>query len=892
MPEITRRLTTALADRYRLERHLGEGGMATVYLAHDVKHDRKVALKVLKPELAAILGGERFLNEIRVTANLQHPNILPLYDSGAADGFLYYVMPHVEGESLRQKMERERQLGVEEAVAIAKGVAAALQYAHEHGIVHRDIKPENILLQSGQPLVADFGIALAVSQAGGTRLTETGLSLGTPHYMSPEQAMGDRELDARSDIYSLGAMVYEMLVGEPPHLGKSLQAIIAKILSEKPSPIAQSRDMVPPNVEAAVMRALTKSPADRFPRAADFAAALANPGYTLPTTAVPAPHAMAVPATRRPAVIVSLAALTVIAVSVAVWALLRSQPAPGVTRLSVYLPESQALAGSATFDLARDGTLMVYEGPAAAGRSQLWMRRWDGLEATPIRDTETGRQPAVSPTGVEVAFPRAGGIRVVPLAGGVSRTIAEGAVQCCVRWSPDGVWLYFHHLDGGVGRVPASGGPVSLVAKVDSRANIWLDPLPRGRGAVLEVTEAGTGPSIVALEYDNGRLHSLTPGQFPRYASGHLFFVTPDGTTLMTVPFDETKLEFRGSPVPVGQGLLRPLGGWSYFSASETGRLVFSVGRRESAVYEVVRVTRDGQILRVDPDWRFDPGDNNRGLSLSPDGTRLAVTILEDGNYDIWVKQLPRGPASRLTFDPAQDVRPRWTPDGSKVTFVSDRGGIAAVFVKRVTGTGAEEQVLAHDQRAFWEASYSPDGTWLLARSGGTLTLPGNRDMWALQVGVDSAASPLLVTDFDEKAIALSPNGRWLAYESDETGRNEVYVRPFPNAEDGKWQVSTGGGVMPRWARSGRELFYFNGTDEMVVSEIRAGEEFEVGERRVLFQLPKDILFGQDEQYALYDVEPDGRHFVMFRAVEQRASRFELILVDHWQHDVRRPRRP
>jgi dipeptidyl aminopeptidase/acylaminoacyl peptidase len=303
-------------------------------------------------------------------------------------------------------------------------------------------------------------------------------------------------------------------------------------------------------------------------------------------------------------------------------------------------------------------------------------------------------------------------------------------------------------------------------------------------------------------------------------------------------------------------------------------------------------VTRDGQILRVDPDWRFDPGDNNRGLSLSPDGTRLAVTILEDGNYDIWVKQLPRGPASRLTFDPAQDVRPRWTPDGSKVTFVSDRGGIAAVFVKRVTGTGAEEQVLAHDQRAFWEASYSPDGTWLLARSGGTLTLPGNRDMWALQVGVDSAASPLLVTDFDEKAIALSPNGRWLAYESDETGRNEVYVRPFPNAEDGKWQVSTGGGVMPRWARSGRELFYFNGTDEMVVSEIRAGEEFEVGERRVLFQLPKDILFGQDEQYALYDVEPDGRHFVMFRAVEQRASRFELILVDHWQHDVRRPRRP
>ncbi len=225
MPEITARLSTAIADRYKLESHLGEGGMATVYLAHDLKHERKVAVKVLRPELAAILGAERFLNEIKVTANLQHPNILPLYDSGEADNFLYYVMPLVEGDTLRDKLDREKQLGVDDTIEIAKGVAAALHYAHEHGVVHRDIKPENILLQSGQALVADFGIALAVSQAGGTRLTETGMSLGTPHYMSPEQATGDRELDARSDVYSLGEMVYEMLVGEPPDLVKSVDAI-------------------------------------------------------------------------------------------------------------------------------------------------------------------------------------------------------------------------------------------------------------------------------------------------------------------------------------------------------------------------------------------------------------------------------------------------------------------------------------------------------------------------------------------------------------------------------------------------------------------------------------------------------------------------------------------
>ena len=266
MTSPTDRLTTALAGRYAIERELGAGGMATVYLAEDLKHHRKVALKVLRPELAAILGAERFLKEIEVTANLQHPNILPLYDSGRAAGppgeagseFLYYVMPYVEGETLRDKMGREKQLGVDETIAIAKDVADALHFAHQRGIVHRDIKPENILLQQGKPLVADFGIALAVSQAGGTRLTETGLSLGTPHYMSPEQATGDRELDARSDVYSLGAMVYEMLAGEPPHHGNTVQAIIARILSEEPQPVTRRRPAVPAHVDAAIARRSTR----------------------------------------------------------------------------------------------------------------------------------------------------------------------------------------------------------------------------------------------------------------------------------------------------------------------------------------------------------------------------------------------------------------------------------------------------------------------------------------------------------------------------------------------------------------------------------------------------------------------------------------------------------
>ena len=306
------RLKSALADRYTIERELGAGGMATVYLAEDLKHHRKVAVKVLRPELAAILGPERFLKEIEVTANLQHPHILPLYDSGEADSFLYYVMPHVEGESLREKLYREKQLAVEETVEIAKSVAAALDYAHQQGVIHRDIKPENILLQTGQALVADFGIALAISQAGGTRLTETGLSLGTPHYMSPEQATADRELDARSDVYSLGAVVYEMLVGEPPHVGNSAQAIVAKILSDTPAPISRTRELVPPNVDGAVRCALAKSPADRFSSAADFSAALLNPAFTLPTQTGATETATSSGARMWRRVAVGLAALTII----------------------------------------------------------------------------------------------------------------------------------------------------------------------------------------------------------------------------------------------------------------------------------------------------------------------------------------------------------------------------------------------------------------------------------------------------------------------------------------------------------------------------------------------------------------------------------------------------
>ena len=396
-------LNKTLASRYQIEHEIGAGGMAVVYLARDIKHDRRVALKLLSPEIAALVGVERFLAEIRVTAKLQHPNILPLFDSGEAKGLLFYVMPYVEGESLRTRLGREHQLPIDEAVRIAVAVAGALDYAHRHGVIHRDLKPENVLLESGHPVLADFGIALALVRAGGSRITQTGLSPGTPQYMSPEQATGARDIDGRSDVYSLAAVTYEMLIGEPPHTGASAQAIIARVITDKPRRLRLSRDRVPLHIDEAVDRALAKLPADRFATAQDFADALT--GRRSVDTPIPFTPAFRARRLAAPA-LVALAAISLVAAFVVGRRM--PPPLPGVTPrfFSVPLPDSAPLVptrdpwdvASRALAISRDGRSIVYS-TETAGAVHLMLARLDAGSIVPLRGTDSAARRAIARRG-------------------------------------------------------------------------------------------------------------------------------------------------------------------------------------------------------------------------------------------------------------------------------------------------------------------------------------------------------------------------------------------------------------------------------------------------------------------------------------------------------------
>ena len=848
--------------------------MATVYLAEDIKHERKVALKVLKPELAAVVGAERFLAEIKTTANLTHPHILPLFDSGEADGFVFYVMPYMEGESLRDRLDREHQLPVDEAVKITTDLAEALDYAHRHEVIHRDIKPANILMHEGRPLIADFGIALAVGAAGGGRMTETGLSLGTPFYMSPEQATGDQFVGPATDTYALGAVLYEMLTGDPPYMGSTAQAVLGQIIAGEAVSATKKRASVPANVDAALRCALDKLPADRFKSAQEFGKALEDEHFRYGELA-----GVGVAAGPWNRLSVTFAALFVLATGVAGWALLRPEAPAPLARFSSPFEEGQLPIGEV--QLTTDGSSLVYVGPGASGQgSQLWIRRWANLEATPIRGTEGAQSFALSPDGREVTFVVPPGVlvpaplRVVALDGGPGRTLVESVIAVW-DWTPDGD-VYFTSAPPTflLGRVPATGGGSEAVEIVTEfregegeGLHAFLSVLPGGKMGVFQVWYAqnGVDAEVWAIDLDTRERRFLVAGNRPRYAStGHLLFGTPDGA-LMAAPIDPSTAELTGPPVPVAEGLENEpdFGGVTY-SVSEDGTLVYSAGGSGAAGQsEFVWVTRSGQATPVDPGYTFTLG-TNYGLRLSPDETRIAFNSVRNENDDVRIKHLPNGPEERITFSADPDYRPFWTPDGLNVTYfsgpsVEDRN----VWTKRADGTG-ERELLLDDERSFNQGVWTPNGEQLVLRVSATAAMGlGLRDIFSFRPGVDSAAVPLIAsTEFAEAAPALSPDGTWLAYNSNETGRFEVFVRPFPNTDSTRVLVSNNGGFAPVWAKSGHELFFIDESRGMVATQLDPNSG-RVLTQETLFTLPQGYV--ADNANSFYDISSDGERFLMVR---------------------------
>jgi len=890
MTAIPDRLAAALADRYRIERELGQGGMATVYLAHDLRHDRRVAIKVLRPELAAVIGAERFLSEIRTTANLQHPHILPLHDSGEADSFLYYVMPYVEGESLRNRLTREKQLAVAEAIRIASEVAGALDYAHRHGIVHRDIKPENILLHDDRALIADFGIALAATSAG-TRMTETGMSLGTPHYMSPEQAMGDRELDARSDVYALACVTYELLMGEPPFTGPTAQAIIAKVMTDEPPSLTGHRKTVPPHVEAAVLQGLQKLPADRFSSAAEFARALSDTGFTRTIASAAAGRGTAgrqaiVPRSWFNALL-GLSALLLVTTAVAWFR-------PGIERptsrqrvamwrsamSSLLDPGAERVGTQAT--IAPDGSSIVYA-DSSAGAFRLFRKLRGEAVGSPIPGTEGALTPFFSPDGRWVGYLTLDRqVRKVPLEGGGSVALADDAdvTLSSGAWLEGGMIVYGSRA--GITMIPEDGGPGETLLRdtVDLMRPITMAPLPGTSGFLFTSCLGGNcanGSSVYAFDLRTSEAKMLVPDAAGVWyaPTGHLLYIARAGG-LFAVGFDVRRLELTSGAVPVLENVLP-----GSLALSPSGTILYSVGTGGRIPAELMWVARDGRAVPLDSTWRAD----FHYPALSPDGRALAVSLSE-ATTQIWIRR-DDGTRQKLTLEGTVNWRPSWTPDGGAVLFASNRLQAGEVldlmlFESPVDGSGTARLVVDHDF-SVWEGEYSPDGRWVVFRSDEIVGERGSdSNIRGLRLAGDTSIVPLVTDSATQTQLAISPNGRWLAWTGNPTGQREIYIAPFPDMSYTR-VVSLDGGTEPRWAPNGRELFYKSGGHLMAVDVTASGSGLQFGSPRPLFSIRE---YRSARNRPEYDVAPDGQHFLMIRDVRGEGGA-EVFYVENWFEELK-----
>jgi eukaryotic-like serine/threonine-protein kinase len=865
---------------YEIVAPLGAGGMGEVYRARDTRLERTVAIKILPAQFSSDpVRKQRFEREAKTISNLNHPHICVLYDVGSQDGIDYLVMECVEGETLAKRLEKGP-LPLDQLLKYGMQIADGLDKAHRSGVIHRDLKPGNIMLTPTGAKLLDFGLAkpaasltsvatLTAVVTQSSPMTEQGTIVGTFQYMSPEQIEG-KELDGRSDIFSLGAVLYEMLTGQRAFPGKSQLSVASAILEKEPAPITTIKPMTPPALDHAIRRCLEKELEKRWQSAADLAGELQWIAETGSQAGVPPPVISHRKARDRLAW-VTAALFALIAIASVIGFVGRAPQPSQPVRLSAEIGVDASLFtefGPSAI-LSPDGTRLALVAAGSDQRRRIYVRSLDQLQATALSGTENARNPFFSPDGQWLGFFADGKLKKISIQGGAAVTVCDAPNDRGGTWGEDGTIVFTPGNRVALSRVSSAGGASQPLTALDKQANEvthrWPQMLPEGQAVLFTSSANGTNyedAEIVVYSMASGQRKTVQRGGFHgRYlSSGHLVYVHEG--TLFAVPFDLKRLEVTGQPAPILDGVVSTPGhGGAQFSFSGTGNLVYVIGHSGGQNVSIYWMDRQGKFTPL----RETPGDYYNPV-FSPDGKRLALDIGDGKKDDIWVYEWERGTLTRLTFGNADNSDPVWTPDGREITYSSlESNGASNLYRKRADGAGDAQRLTESKSRQFPE-SWHPAGKVLAFRQFNPET---SSDIMTLQVEGNQASGskpgepkPFLNSPLTEMASAFSPDGRWLAYQSNDTGEFEVYVRPFPGP-GGKWQISTGGGVLPKWSRNGKEFFYRT-TDSkiMVASYAAVGDSFQAGKP----ELWSPGQFTQRLGYSNFDLHPDGKRFAVLKS--------------------------
>ena len=869
---------------YEISTLLGKGGMGEVWRARDTKLGREVAIKTLPEEFAKDADRlARFEREAKLLASLNHPNIAAIHGFEQENGTHFLILELVEGDPLADRLKRGA-IPVEESLKLALQIAEALESAHEKGVIHRDLKPANIkVTPEGTVKVLDFGLAKAFegdaadasvsnSPTLSMAATQQGVILGTAAYMSPEQAKG-LPADKRADVFAFGCVLFEMLTGRRAFDGDLATEVLASVIRAEPD-YETLQAHLHPKIKELLRRCLEKDPKKRWRDVGDVRVeieqVLSVPGGTLVEPIAVGPETK--PRQLLPWMVGTFG-ITAILVGLAVWAVMRPAP-PVITRFTVGVPPGVQMDGVLP-KLSPDGSVLAFRA-VRDGQSQIYTRRLDQLEAVALRGSEGANSGAIfSPDGRQIAFNTFGGVlKKVPLDGGPSVTLTE-TVNWGSDWGPDDT-IVFHRPGGGLSIVPDAGGAPREVTTLADGERRHKNPrfLPDGRGILFVITSADLADRIAVLSLDTGERRILLDGTAPRFAdTGHLLFQREGA--IWAVPFDTDQLQIQGKPVPMLEGVEVNTNGFARYDVSLDGSLLYKTGTSRTGQRTLMWVDRDGgeEPLGMPAGEYFDP-------RLSPDGSRVALAMENEGNLDVWVWDLVRETRTRLTFDEATDRYPKWTPDGQRIAFLSTRDGAQDVYWKAADGTGQVERLSVVPGRRVVPGSWSADANSLLLTQL-ALTGPTNYDIGLMSMEGDRPWEPLLQEDFSEAGPEFSPDGRWMSYNSNESERNEVYVRPYPDVEAERWQISTSGGSGAKWSPDGQALFYRSGRTINRVS-VGTGETFTAGVPETVYE---GAFFG--EIGPQWDVDPNGERFLVIKnPMPEEVSR-ELRIVLNWFEELK-----